>query len=210
MAIKANSTQEFVPIKEVREGIVILKNGGVRAILMASSINLLLKSSDEQQAVILQFQNFLNSLDFSAQIVIQSRKLDIRPYLSLLQKRLDVQEEMLMKIQTQEYMGFIERFADEVNIMTKNFFVVVPYTAPTLSKNSGVSSLLPFGKKGGKEEKEARFEEMRSQLDQRIATVQQGLSRLGVRSVQLGTEEVVELFYKSFNPGEIVGGMKSE
>ncbi|MFA6339258.1 MAG: hypothetical protein WCW87_04370, partial [Candidatus Paceibacterota bacterium] len=123
MALKAKATQEFVPIKEVRDGIIVLKDGGLRAIVLANSINLSLKSDDEQKATILQFQNFLNTLDFSVQISIQSRKLDIRPYLLLLENRMKVQSEPLLKLQTKEYIEFIRNFTESVSIMTKNFFV---------------------------------------------------------------------------------------
>ena len=146
MALNAKATQEFVPIKEVRDGIVVLKDGGLRAIVLANSINLSLKSDDEQRATILQFQNFLNTLDFSVQISIQSRKLDIRPYLLLLENRMKVQSEPLLKLQTKEYIEFIKNFTESVSIMTKNFFVVVPYTHVSLKPKSGIFSSL-FSKK---------------------------------------------------------------
>ncbi len=211
MALKAKATQEFVPIKEVRDGVVVLKDGGLRAVLMASSINLSLKSADEQEAILLQFQNFLNSLDFSTQIVIQSRRLDIRPYLLLLENRLKEQLEPLLKVQTKEYMDFIRGFTEQVNIMTKSFFIVVPYTATTLKSGNPLGGMLPsFG--GGKTEQKKdaslEFEEKRSQLDQRVSVIIQGLQRVGVRATQLGTEEVIELFYKTFNPGDISQGIK--
>lgn len=199
-------TQDFVPIKEVREGVVILKDGGLRAVLLATSVNLSLKSADEQMAIIMQFQNFLNSLEFSTQIVVQSRRRDMRPYLATLEERMKQQIEPLLKIQTKEYIEFIREFTDQTNIMEKNFFVVVPYTPTTLGPNKKASSLLPsFGKKSKTTEAEdntMKFEEERSQLEQRIAVISQGLSRIGVRTAQLGTEEVIELFYKIFNPGE--------
>ena len=158
MALKAKATQDFVPIKEVRDGIVILKDGGLRAIILVSSINLSLKSDDEQRATILQFQNFLNTLDFSIQISIQSRKLDIRPYLSLLENRVKIQSEPLLKLQTKEYIEFIRNFTESVNIMTKNFFVVVPYTHTNLKANSGILKNL-FSKRNKREE------ELQDQLD---------------------------------------------
>jgi hypothetical protein len=207
MALNAKATQEFVPIKEVRDGIVVLKDGGLRAIVLANSINLSLKSSDEQQATILQFQNFLNTLDFSVQISIQSRKLDIRPYLLLLENRMKVQNEPLLKLQTKEYIEFIRNFTESVSIMTKNFFVVVPYTYMNLVPKSGIFTNL-FSKKNKKEEEtknQLDFEEKRSQLEERVSVIQQGLSRCGIKSAQLGTEEVVEVFYKVFNPGELEG-----
>ena len=200
MPITAKPTQDFVPIKEIRDGIVILKDGGLRAILIASSINLSLKSYDEQKAVLSQFQGFLNSLDFSIQTVIQSRRYDIRPYLAILDNRLKEITEPLLKIQTREYSEFIRTFTEQVNIMTKRFFIVIPYTGggpATAAK--GFLSALPGGKKATAEES---FEEKRAQLEQRMSVVEGGLSGIGVRVAKLGTEEVIELFYKTFNPGE--------
>lgn len=213
MAINARKSQDFVPIKEVRDGIVILKDGGLRAVLVASSINLSLKSSDEQRAIISQFQSFLNGLDFNTQIVIQSRRLDIRPYLLTLEERMQTQVEPLIKIQTKEYMEFIKTFTDEVNIMTKTFFVVVPYNSNIVSsQKASFLDKIGLGSKSSTENKSssdlADFEEKRTQLDQRVGVIMGGLSRFGVRSTQLGTEEVIELFYKTFNPGDISQGIK--
>jgi hypothetical protein len=216
MALNAKATQEFIPIKEVRDGIVVLKDGDLRAIVLANSINLSLKSNDEQKATILQFQNFLNTLDFSVQISIQSRKLDIRPYLLLLENRIKVQNEPLLKLQTKEYIEFIRNFTESVAIMTKSFFVVVPYTHTVLKSDSGLFGgiLGRFFSRKSKEEvktaKQVDFEEKRSQLEERVAVIQQGLGRCGINSAQLGTEEVVEVFYKVFNPGEMEGKIKLE
>ena len=212
MALSAKATQEFIPIKEVRDGIVVLKNGDLRAIVLANSVNLSLKSDDEQRATILQFQNFLNTLDFSVQISIQSRRLDIRPYLLLLENRIKVQNEPLLKLQTKEYIEFIRNFTESVSIMTKSFFVVVPYTHTVLKSDSGIFGR--FFKRQSKEEaraaKQVDFEEKRSQLEERVAVIQQGLGRCGINSAQLGTEEVVEVFYKVFNPGETEGKIHIE
>ncbi|HTR18536.1 MAG TPA: hypothetical protein VMH91_00965 [Candidatus Paceibacterota bacterium] len=201
-AASTKSTQDFVPVSEVRDGIVVLKDGSLRAILLASSINFALKSEDEQTAFIVQFQNFLNSLDFSVQIFVQSRMLDIRPYIATLEAQFKQQLDDLMRIQIREYIEFIKSFTEAANIMTKNFFVVVPYSSTVVSTSS-VSKMLPFGnKKPSSEEANRTFEEQATQLEQRISVVQQGLVRTGVRTVQLGTEEAIELLYKLFNPGE--------
>lgn len=198
------STQQFVPVSEVRDGIIVLKDKSLRAILLASSINFALKSEDEQTAFIVQFQNFLNSLDFSCEIFVQSRMLDIRPYIASLEVAYKAQLDDLMRIQIREYIQFIKSFTEAANIMTKNFFVVVPYSSAAISLSAGASltSKLPFGKKQSVEDVNRSFEEQVSQIEQRIAIVQQGLVRCGVRTVQLGTEEAIELLYKLFNPGE--------
>ena len=212
MALNAKATQEFVPIKEVRDGIIVLKDGDLRAIVLANSINLSLKSEDEQKATILQFQNFLNTLDFSIQISVQSRRLDIRPYLLQLEERIKVQSEPLLKLQTKEYIGFIKNFTDSVSIMTKSFFIVVPYTHTVLKSDSGIFGSL-FSRKSKAETtaaKQVDFEEKRSQLEERVAVIQQGLGACGINSAQLGTEEVVEVFYKVFNPGDMEGKIKIE
>lgn len=193
-----------MPIKEVRDGVIILKDGSLRVLLMASSINLALKSQDEQQAIIGQFQNFLNSLEFTVEFFIQSRDLDIRPYIALLQDRYSKELDELMKIQIREYMAFIKDFTERANIMTKNFFIVVPYD-PALANRSGgmFGSLLPGSGKGAGALNDEQFEQYRTQLEQRVSVIEQGLVRTGVRVVKLGTEEVIELFYKLFNPGEL-------
>ncbi len=204
MVVSSKATQEFVPIQEVRDGVVMLKDGTMRAVVLASSLNFSLKSDDERNAIILQFQDFLNSLDFYVQISVQSRRLDIRPYIALLEERYKEQMNDLMKIQTREYIEFIKKFTETTNIMTKSFFVVVPYD-PAMINIKGGSGINPFKKSSSSEEKknkQASFEENRTQLEQRVSVVEQGLSRCGIRVVRLGTEEVIELFYKIFNPGD--------
>ncbi len=201
MSQNSQATQEFVPIKEIKNGVVILKDGSMRSLLMVSSINFALKSADEQQAVIYQFQNLLNTLDFSIQISVQSRRLDIRPYLNLLENRKKAQMDDLLKMQIKEYIEFIRLFTEAVEIMTKNFYIIVPYTPPKIDFTSK-TGLLKSNKKDSKSQSE-NFEEQRIQLDQRVSVVEQGLARCGLRSVQLGTEEVIEIFYKLFNPGDV-------
>lgn len=204
MAIDAKATQSFVPVKEIRDGVLVLKDGGLRAVLLASSLNFALKSADEQQAIIFQFQNFLNSLNFSMQIYTQSRRLDIRPYIALLEERLKDQAGDLMKMQTREYIEFIKSFTESTNIMTKSFFIVVPYTPPVLSGSKAIKKTFFGGdSKDAVADELASFEENRSQLQQRIEVVEQGLVRCGIRIAELGTEELIELFYKNFNPGDV-------
>ena len=202
---KSRPAQEFIPFKEIRDGIVIMKDNSFRAVLMTSSLNLALKSQEEQEAIIAQFQNFLNSLEFSIQFYIQSRRLDIRPYIASLQEKERDQVNELMKIQTREYIDFIKNFTETTNIMSKSFFVVVPYA-------SNLSSSVTQGKWGFASKTDDRsktkewlenFEESKTQLEQRVSIVEQGLSRFSIRVAQLGTEEVVELFYKIFNPGDL-------
>jgi len=197
-----NATQKFVPIDDVRDGIIILKNGGIRGVLMASSVNFSLKSNMEKQAILMQFQDFLNSLDFEVQIVIQSRKLDIRPYIALLENRYKEQTNDLMKIQIEQYIAFVRSFTESTNIMTKSFFIVIPYDAAIIASKGGFLPTLSGNKAAQNNKKEESFEEEKNQLEQRMGVVEQGLVRCGVRVAKLGTDEVVELFYKVFNPGE--------
>lgn len=199
------ATQDFVPIKEVKNGTVILKDGSLRSILMVSSVNFGLKSSDEKTAIISAFQSFLNSLDFSVQIFIQSRRLDISPYLQTLEERMADQTNELLKIQIKEYIQFIRFYTENHNVMTKNFFVVIPYE-PAIIKASNVGLLTGlFGKKESKTNKQStqnEFDENQEQLNQRVNVVKSGLNRVGLRSELLGTEELIELYFKIFNPGE--------
>lgn len=234
MPVKSQSSQKFVPVKEIRDGVLIMKDGSMRIVLMASSLNFALKSEQEQGAILAQFQNFLNSLDYSLQILVQSRRLDIRPYLATLESRFKTEMNDLMRIQIKEYIDFVRSVTEQTNIMTKMFFIVVPYTpksvfAPKKALGGGAGGIFDqlLGgikktpptpktapkKEGGIQQKRANidvqaFEEARSQLEQRANVVKQGLARTGIRVVPLGTEEVVELFYKFLNPPEVVNPIK--
>jgi len=210
LATIGTPAQQFVPVKEVRDGIVILKDGTLCSVLLVSSINLNLKAYDEQRAILMQFQNFLNTLDFPIQIVVQSRRYDVRPYILTLQNRLREQNEQLLQVQTREYIEFIQSFTDQVNVMRKSFFIVVPYIPPLLNQTTGISKVFSFLKKPTAAESVTDFEEERTQLEERMGVVEQGLTRLGLRLVQLGTQEMIELLYKTFNPGETTSVAKDE
>jgi type IV secretory pathway VirB4 component len=211
----ATASQQFVPVREVRDGIVVLKDGGIRSVLMCSSLNFALKSDDEQNAFLMQFQNFLNSLDFHIEMFVQSRKLDIRPYIATLEEAYKNTLDELMKIQIREYITFIKSFTEAANIMTKHFFVVVPFDGAIISSSSNPLSSLRLPWQSAERSSEQNlgakqaFDENLSQLEQRVAIVQQGLVRTGVRSVQLGTEEVIELLYRIMNPGGDEAPMKT-
>jgi hypothetical protein len=197
------ATQDFVAVKDIKEGVVILKNGQMCSVLLASSINFALKSSDEQQAILIQFQRFINTLDFSLQIYIQSRRLNIEPYLEILATREPAQDNDLMRIQLREYMEFIRTFTQEVDVMSKNFFVIVPYTPTPINISKGITSLFSPSKKGTPTD--LRFEEQRIQLEQRVSIVEQGLNGVGVRTIALDSEDLVELFYHIYNPTDPTG-----
>jgi len=156
MAVPGKPTQDFIPIRDVRNGVMILNNGDLRMLLMTSSLNFGLKSAEEQGAIIVQFQNFLNSLEFPVQIFIQSKRLDTRPYLKMLEDREKVQLIDAMKIQVHEYIAFIRDFTSHTNIMSKSFFIVIPYSGGVnLSVKAASGGLLGglFGKKNAKQAK---------------------------------------------------------
>jgi len=196
------STQEFVPIRDIKDGVVILKSGQMCKVVLASSINFALKSSDEQQAILFQFQSFLNTLDFTLQIYVQSRRLNIEPYLTMLSEKQDKQDNDLMSIQLREYIEFIRTFTKEVDVMSKNFFVVIPYTPPPIDIKRNISALFS---QGSRVVENTTFEEQRLQLEQRQSVIEQGLNRIGVRTIALQKDELVELFYHIYNPGDIAG-----
>ncbi len=198
------STRDFVPIKEVKDGIIVLEDGTLVAISLATSINLSLKSYEEQQGVLNSFKSFLNTLDFSTQIAIQSRKMDIGPYMELLEEKLKVQENELIKLQTMEYINFIKNFSENVNVMDKQFFLVTSYKPAVVSSESGggfISNLFGKSKKDQSDSDKLTFEEGRIQLEQRISLLQSTLGRTGVKTKLLDTEAVLEVFYSIYNPG---------
>jgi len=197
------ASQEFVAIRDIKDGIVVLKNGQLCKVLLASSVNFALKSQDEQKAILFQFQNFLNTLDFSLQIYVQSRRLNIEPYLAMLAGLKDNQDNDLMRIQLREYIDFIRKFVTNKDVMSKNFFVIVPYTAAKINLTKSFSNIISGG--GMKIESDVALEEQRLQLEQRQSVVEQGLNRIGVRTIALQTDELVELFYHIYNPGDMTG-----
>lgn len=202
----AKSAQEFISIDSIRDGVAIMKDGGLRAVLMASSLNFALKSEDEQDAITFQYQNFLNSLDFSLQFVVHSRKLNITPYLDTLQDRIAEEPNELLKVQIEEYIDFVKSFVALSNIVAKTFYVIVPFN-PSLIARSGWSRPLaslfkPPTASQKKADAQNNFSEQKAQLFQRVDEVSLGLIRIGVRTAPLNTEELVELFYGLYNPTE--------
>ncbi len=203
--IKGPATQEFVDIEKIREGVVILKNGGLRAILMCSSRNLELESTDSQNAIISTYADFLNSFDWPLQIVIHSRKLDIKPYLATLEEKLKAQENELLKIQTAEYIDFVRSFVTLSDIMIKRFYTVVPFD-PVESKTESpfekISSFIKTPAKKPQEFPEEKFQEYKNQLSQRVEHIILALAHVGIKAVGLQTEELIELLYNLYNPEE--------
>lgn len=202
------TTQDFIPIREIRNNTVILENGQLSAVLLASSINFALKASNEQNVILGQFQTFLNTLDFSLQLHIESRRLDIRPYLALLKSREGEQYNDLMRVQLREYTEFIKAFTSEVSIMSKSFFVIIPYTPINTNVRANIRGIL--GQRERQRIDDRRFEEYRTQLDQRVTVVEQGLRRIGIKTIPLGDEELIELYYHILNPNDLSSAPKRE
>jgi len=195
------STQEFLEIGQIREGVLILKSGALRGILMTSSLNFALKSEEEQQATIYQFQNFLNSLDFSCQILVQSRKLNLTGYIERLKELVKVQEEELMKVQTLEYRKFIESLVSQGTIMSKKFFLIVPFTIWDIEGTEKKKGLLDFFQTTKATNlTEETFQRCKSQLWQRMEFVALGLRRCGIQTVPLRTSEIIEFFWSLHHP----------
>lgn len=200
-AEKGASTQEHIDVEEIKDGAVVLKSGALRAILLVSSINFDLKSSEEQEIIIQQYQNFLNSLDFPVQIVVSSRKMNITPYLEYLEGMEKRQTNEILRFQTAEYRNFIKSLVDISNIMSKSFYVVVPFS-PVESQEGGFFQKMTaiFSPKQGILKKREWFETYKNQLWQRVDYVMNALGGTGVKVTQLKTEELIELLYNAYNP----------
>lgn len=196
----SQSTQKFLEVKEVREGLLILQDHSIRGVLMVSSMNFALKNDDEQQAIIAQFQRFLNSLDFSLQIVNQSRRLNITGYFDMLKDLETKQQNELLRRQTANYREFIEKLVKGSSIMAKNFYAVVPFTlveAVPGAKQKGLLKRRPkiLGKLTDEE-----FSRMKAQIWQRMEFVALGLKRTGLSVVPLNSEELIELLWSWYHP----------
>lgn len=202
------STQQFLEIDQLREGVILLRNKAMRGVLMVSSLNFALKSEEEQNAIIYQFQNFLNSLDFSLEVVVQSRRLNITGYLDKLKELEERQENELLRLQTAEYQKFIRDLIAGGAIMSKSFFVVVPFTLIEVPGMKAITGLVR--KQSVATLTEEQFQRCKSQLWQRVEFVALGLRRCGLQCVPLGTSELVELFWSLYHPEEAEVGYYPE
>jgi len=198
------SIQEKIDIEDIKNGVVILKDKSLRAVLIASSINFKFKSQTEQDALTYAFGGFLNSLDFSVQIVISSRKFNLANYLSMLEAKKKEQENELLRVHLSEYIDFIKGLTELTNIITESFYIVVPF-APIETNKAGpmekINVLLGW-QENKPEEAQKTFDELKTQLWQRINYVVSGLEGMGIRAVPLNTDELIELYYKMYNPEE--------
>lgn len=197
----SKSTQQHIPIQEIRDGIVVLKDGTVRGVFMVSSLNFALKSEDEQNAIISSYVGFLNSLDHPLQIVVQSRRLQIKPYLEQLGKIEQDQTNELLRVQIADYRSFIAELVDIGEIMTKKFYVIVPFD-PLSNEKKGFFARLKevFKPLSSIKLKEKTFQQRKQDLDGRMRQIESGLTGLGVQVARLDTQALIELYYSSYNP----------
>ncbi|HLB50565.1 MAG TPA: hypothetical protein VJL38_00090 [Patescibacteria group bacterium] len=194
------STLKYVDVAEIRDGVIVLRSGALRAILLVSSVNFDLKSSQEQDAIIAQYQNFLNSLDFPVQIIISSRKFNVDPYLEFLGEKEKQQRNDLLRLQTAEYRLFIKELTDVSNIMSKFFYVAVPFS-PVETKRGMLDKISALvNPRQAVTEKREQFETYKNQLWQRVDHVAAALSGIGINLTPLETEDLIELLYNSYNP----------
>ena len=197
--------QEKIPLERIEDGVIFLKDKGLRAILLTTAVNFALKSADEQDALIFKFQSFLNSLDFSVQISLISRQIDLSEYLAALEQKRKEQPNELLRIQIEEYVDFIKNLTQLSRIMSQNFLVVVPLS-PLEKKNEGILGKLGLSKKSEAEFQQTE-EELKNQLTQRVEFVKSGLEGMGLKAALLPNDGIIELFYKLYNvgsPGKLI------
>ncbi len=200
-----SATQKLLDVLEIKEDVIVLKNGSVRAVLAVSAINYDLKSTDEQEAIIGQYQNFLNSLDFPLQILISSRKINMGDYLKYVDDKAKELDNELLKLQISEYKQFINQLVSVSNIMDKNFYIIIPFSPIESSKKGFFNNVLnSFNPKKNILDKRENFETYKNQLFQRVDHVIAGLSGIGLRLAPLQTQDLIELVYNSYNPNVFI------
>lgn len=201
---KNASTQRFLRIGEIKDNILILKNGSARAIIKTSSLNFNLKSEQEQNAIISAYQGFLNSLEFPIQILIKSKKLDLDDYIDQIKELGEKQENKLLKDQTFEYAQYVKRLIDYADIMEKEFYVIVPYdpgrVKGTLKTQTFFQRMSPQDTQVNYGKRKKEFENIKKWLSQRTQIITNGLENCGLKAELLNTTEIIKLFYSSYNP----------
>ena len=199
-----SSIQQYIPIAEIRNDTVLLKKGGLRAVLEVEAMNFNLKSETEQMGIISGYQSFMNSLTFPIQITMRSSKMNIDPYIMQLRGLADAQQNPLLKKQTQSYADFVEKIVDVADIMQKRFYVVIPLddTAPKRSPFSLFFSWMGMGDNSGKAlQRHKSFQGKHNKLRERVNLIQTGLHNVGLMTKRLKTHELIELYYQIYNPG---------
>lgn len=220
-----NSTQNVLQIAEIRDGIVIMNDGTYRSVVMAKSINFDLMSPQEQEAVEYSYQGFLNSLYFPIQIFIRSQKVDLQPYIERLDKIRSEHDNMLLALLMEDYLGFIDQLSQHTNIMDKKFYLVVPYFPQVdIDKLLGQSKnfFSGLGEMFSSKDKhvvinEADLEAAKTELRNRVQSLLSGLMQCGIQALPLDTQELIELYYDTYNPDTATrqqlknfGGMNSD
>jgi hypothetical protein len=200
-ANQLKSTQNSLLISEIKDGVVILKDGSLRAVVLASAINFDLMSQAEQDAVEYSYQNFLNSLHFPIQIVIRSQKITLDNYLADLEQKQAAQDNELLAMLMEDYIANIRSLIEEVNIMSKQFYVVIPFFPPVVSKEGFFANLSGIFKGAGVTTvQENDFNEFKKELSNRVSLVAGGLNQMGIRAIPLNTQELIDLYYSTYNP----------
>ena len=194
-------TSSYLEIDEIHDNCVVMKDGSLRAVFLCSSVNFALKSEDEQNATIQAYVTFLNSLEAPLQIVVQSRKLNIDGYLAKLETMEKSQANELLRVQTAEYLAYIHELISLGDIMTKRFYVVVPYDHRADQRRSFWRRLLSVlqaasSLKLSREE----FTRYAEALDRRAGYIASGLTSMGLKAVRLDTQGLIELYYTTYNP----------
>lgn len=196
---KEATTQKFLPFREIKDGVIILRSKALRGVLMTSSLNFALKSGEEQKAIIFQFQSFINSLDFTTQVSVQSRRVNLTGYIESIKTLEENQSNELLRIQTADYRRFVTKIINRGTIMSKKFLIIVPYTLVEVEGSSSFKRLLT-PKKQEEFISESAFKRARTQLRQRMEFISIGLRRCGLNSSPLTTPDLIELLWAWYHP----------
>jgi hypothetical protein len=199
---KPVSSQRYLDVAQIRDGVVVLRDGSLRAVVLVNAVNFALKSEEEQNALIFSYQGFLNSFNFPIQIVMQSRSLDLAHYLKRLDDQLAETTNELIQVQIIDYVQFIERLIQVANIMDKKFYVVIPFLPPVVHQRGLIDKLFHPAERLEVKISPAEFKAYRQELLERARIIMGGLASIGLRTALLGTQEVIELLYATYNPEE--------
>ena len=201
------STQQFIPFSAVYDDVIVTKKAQFIQVLMVNSVNFGLKSEEEQNAIIYQYQSFLNSLTFPIQIEMNSKQLDLTGYIKDLNARIAQEANELIRYQIQEYVDFIQKLVSIANIMDKKFFIIVPYQLPPSEiPSGGFFSTLFGGSHVHLRVPLAKFLKVKSSISERANIVISGLASMGISAQLLTTKQLIELFYRTYNPDEAMRG----
>lgn len=206
---KVYNTETMLPISEIRNSTLILKDGGIRAILKVTGLNVDLKNYDEQQIILEQYKRFLNGLQFPIQILVRNTYLDLTNYINYMNQNVGNIDHPILKKQGEEYVNFLQEIdSQQWLIFVKEFYIIVPYYGNEddnneINKARRKKFLNVLEAKDSVERIVGRYRQYlkgEKMLETRCNILMEWLNSIGIPTEKLEVSDIISLLFRCYNP----------